>query len=217
MGTSTTCETAERLLDTAEKLFGERGSAYTSLRDITAAAGVNVAAVNYHFGSKHGLLTATFHRRMDPLNDERLRLLAEAEEAAGEAGPSLEAILRSFVAPTVEMCRRHPEYMKFVSRMYTNSKEVHQEMIRDERFRKLVAVLRRLLIKALPRSPRAELWWRMNFVVGAMINTWHDWDRMEVLSRGEATYDGEEKVIDRLVAFACAGLRDAETAEEGEG
>ena len=74
-------DTREKILDAAELLFIERGFAATSLRAIASRAGVNLAATHYHFGSKEGLLRATVDRRMEPLNEERVRLLEEAEAA----------------------------------------------------------------------------------------------------------------------------------------
>ena len=97
MVTADSKDTKERLLDAAETLFGDRGVAAVSVRDITAAAGANIAAVNYHFGSKDGLLQAVINRRMEPLNAERLRLLDLVESAAGDAPPTVEGVLHAFV------------------------------------------------------------------------------------------------------------------------
>ena len=79
--------TKDRILDAAESLFMEHGFEATSLRSITAAAGVNLAAVNYHFGSKEELFQAVLTRRLDPMNQERVDLLTALErEAAPGAG-----------------------------------------------------------------------------------------------------------------------------------
>ena len=93
--------TTERILDTAEELFAEQGFS-TSLRNITADAGVNLAAVNYHFGSKEALIQAVFTRRLGPLNAERLRLL-DAIEAHGWNDGALESILEAFIGPALRM------------------------------------------------------------------------------------------------------------------
>ncbi|NUS83332.1 MAG: helix-turn-helix transcriptional regulator, partial [Streptomyces sp.] len=88
--------TRDRLLDAAERLFGEHGFAATSLRTVTVAAEANVAAVNYHFGSKEGLLRAVVERAMAAVNGERLRLLEELR-AAGDRQPTVEELVRAFV------------------------------------------------------------------------------------------------------------------------
>ena len=76
-------DTRERILDAAEQLFMEHGYEGTSMRQITGEAAVNLAAVNYHFGSKESLMQEVFRRRLDWLNEERLRVLDEMEQAAG--------------------------------------------------------------------------------------------------------------------------------------
>ena len=82
--------------------FSSRGFSATSLRAITAKAGVNLAAVNYHFGGKEALILAVVHRLIDPLNQRRLQLLDELE-AGGE--PALEEILDAFLRPALELLR----------------------------------------------------------------------------------------------------------------
>ena len=91
--------TRERILDAAEDLFAEQGFA-TSLRSITASAEVNLAAVNYHFGSKEALIQEVFARRLGPLNAERLRLL-DTIEAGSDI--RLERIVEAFVGPALRM------------------------------------------------------------------------------------------------------------------
>ena len=77
--------TRERILNAAELLFVEQGFEATSLRQITTKAAANLAAVNYHFGSKQALIREVFERRLRVLNAERLAQLdaaVAAEEAA---------------------------------------------------------------------------------------------------------------------------------------
>ena len=79
--------TKDRILDTAERLFARDGFEATSLRSITAEAGVNLAAINYHFQSKEALVQAVIGRRMGPMNDRRLALL-DAYEAQAATPPT---------------------------------------------------------------------------------------------------------------------------------
>jgi AcrR family transcriptional regulator len=218
MSNSERNETAEKLLDVAEKLFGERGVALATLRDITGEAGANIAAVSYHFGSKEELLRAVFRRRMEPLNAERLRLLDAAEAEAGDEGPTLEAILRCFAGPTVRMSRKHPEFMHFVSRVHTDPDDNRWEFfIRDAHFPELFGRLRVALLRALPGAPHGDLWWGMIFVLGALIQTWAMWDKAAMFSQGEATFDSEEQFLDRIVTFSASGLRALGTPADGGG
>lgn len=95
-------DTKTRILDTAEKLFGQNGFEATSLRDITAEAKVNLAAINYHFQSKDSLIDAVIQRRIEPVNRRRLEML----DAAGPH-PSVEQIVESFVVPLLEARHHH--------------------------------------------------------------------------------------------------------------
>jgi AcrR family transcriptional regulator len=94
-----TTETKERILDTAERLFAERGFEATSIRDITSAAGVNLASINYHFRTKQELIAAVFLRRVGPINQRRLELLAEIEQKAGPKPPTVEALIEAMIRP----------------------------------------------------------------------------------------------------------------------
>jgi len=204
---STSFNTKERLLDAGEELFAQHGIAGTSLRDLTNHAAANLASVNYHFGSKEGLLRALLERRIRPLNEERLRLLDTAERAAADGKPTLESILHAFVAPTIWMCRRHPHFMRVMGRMQTDPDPEIRAWMATDLFAPIVARLEKLLTAALPQVPLEELYWRMSFLVGAMCHTWTNLHDTELLSKGQATFKGDAEMIDRLVAYAAAGLR----------
>src|SRR5512134_3133369 len=98
-------DTKERILDAAEALFMVQGFTATSLRMITTRAGVNLAAVNYHFGSKDELVRAVFTRRLGPLNRERVALLEELEEQAGGRPLVPEQVLEAFLTAGVRVAR----------------------------------------------------------------------------------------------------------------
>lgn len=105
--------TRERLLNVAEQRFGEGGYEGTSLRAITVAAAANIAAVNYHFGSKEALLRAAVARAMTPVNTERRRRLDQLE-AGGT--PTPEELIRAFVEPGLELVLRRGERGAVVAR-----------------------------------------------------------------------------------------------------
>ena len=90
------------MLELAERLFAERGLDAVSIRDIIAAAEANFGAVNYHFGTKDGLIEAVFERRLVPSTQERLRALEAVERAAGDQPPKLKAVLEAIFRPVVE-------------------------------------------------------------------------------------------------------------------
>src|SRR5437667_5276247 len=104
--------TRERVLATAERLFATRGIDAVSVRDITDAAGANLAAVNYYFGSKHGLIVAIVQRRADQLGRRRSELL-DALDASGSV--DLRSVIRAMVLPTAELVAADPSGRFYVS------------------------------------------------------------------------------------------------------
>src|SRR5258705_2472636 len=101
----TSADTKTRILDAAELLFMEHGFEATSLRSLTAAASVNLAAVNYHFGSKEELFQAVLTRRLDPMNQDRIDLLERLEEDASGKALSCEKILFAMMIPALRLAR----------------------------------------------------------------------------------------------------------------
>src|SRR5271169_2835645 len=153
-------DTKSRILDAAEKLFGIKGFEATSLRDITAEARVNLAAVNYHFRSKDSLIDAVIARRIEPVNKKRFEMLAELGP-----NPELEQILTAFLAPVLEqridpviplLGRIMSDQTQFVERVYKK----HLQTVAG-RFHEEIA-------RVLPDLPPAERLWRFNFAVGVM-------------------------------------------------
>ena len=109
--------TKERILGAAEELFAQHGFSGTSLRQVTSRADVNIAAVNYHFGSKENLVNEVFRRRMDVMSGHRLdRLRLALAERPGD----LEAILAAFVEPALDLAQdRHGgAFIRVIARAY---------------------------------------------------------------------------------------------------
>src|ERR1700722_15427950 len=112
-------ETQDKILDTAERLFGDQGYAGTSLRQIIAEAGVNLAAIHYHFGSKEELLDQVVLRKAGPVNERRLVELARVEAEAGVNGPDLDDLLRAFLKPMADSACDHPEFSRVMGRLHS--------------------------------------------------------------------------------------------------
>src|SRR6478735_4208047 len=100
---ATSADTKTRILDAAEQLFMEHGFEATSLRSLTSAASVNLAAVNYHFGTKEELFEAVLTRRLDPMNQERIDLLTRMEREAGEKPVSCEKLISAMLVPALRL------------------------------------------------------------------------------------------------------------------
>ena len=112
-------DTKDKILDTAERLIGERGYAATSLRQVITEAGVNLAAVHYHFGSKEDLLDAVVARKVTPVNEARMAWLERVEAAAGSGPLKVEDVLEAFFLPTAAVAGRSPEFVRLMGRMLT--------------------------------------------------------------------------------------------------
>ena len=201
-------DTKDKILDTAERLIGERGYAATSLRQIIAEAGVNLAAVHYHFGSKEDLLDAVVARKVTPVNEARLNHLERAEAEAPDGTPEVEKILESFFLPTAEVASHNPGFVRLMGQMLA---EGMMPRIVERHFQatglRFVAALRR----ALPRLPEEELLWRVHFMIGAMA---HTMCRAPVFPQMAGNASDMEPRMKRLVTFLSAGFRAAATAGE---
>jgi AcrR family transcriptional regulator len=199
-------DTKDKILDTAERLIGEHGYAATSLRHIIAEAGVNLAAVHYHFGSKEDLLDAVVARKVTPVNEARLAQLDRVEAVAGNGPAEVEKVLESFFMPTAEVASRNPGFVRLMGQMHA---EGMMPRIVEKHFQatglRFVAALRR----ALPALPEEELLWRVHFMVGAMA---HAMCRPPIFPQVAKDAANIEPRMKRLVTFLSAGFRAPATA-----
>jgi len=201
--------TKERILDTAERLFAQQGYAATSLRSIIAGAGVNLAAVHYHFHSKEALLEAVVLRRAEPANQERLNLLDQFQQAAGEVPVPLEKVIEAFVAPTFRMALDPASdgmvFMRLLGRLHAEGDLLSGILI--SQFSDMLARFGAALRRALPDLPQEELFWRLNFAIGALAQTLRGASKdLAAISDLSPSFDSE-KALERLVVFLSAGFR----------
>lgn len=161
-------ETKERILDAAEQLFADVGFQSTSLRDITSAAGVNVASVNYHFGSKDALFTALLERRFAPVNKRRIELLDELEATSTDA-VKLEDLVRAFLSPPFELFAKRATILRLLARLHSETDEVRTAFVVafQPTSRRFISAFQ----KASPQIGAEEVAWRAQFLVGAMAHT----------------------------------------------
>ncbi len=201
-------ETRDRLLDAAESLCAEAGFDATSRNQITTGAGANLAAVNYHFGSKDALIEAVFRRRVEPLNADRLRRL-DALEKHGDSA-TLEAILEAWLVPAMRLGHDDAsggrQFVRLLGRIYSEPGPRLANLV-PQLFGEVFARFRDALARALPSLPPAELIWRMHFLLGSMIHTIADPARIERFSGGLCDASDTHLVTLRLISFVAAGLR----------
>src|SRR5512132_2191017 len=157
-------ETRTRILDAAEELFMQHGFEGTSMRTLTAKAGVNLAAVNYHFGSKDSLIEAVFRRRLDPMNAARIAELDRLEAAPAPA-PSADAIIRAFLRASLAMIEDVKSggrnFTRLLGRTYTEPSKPIRALI-GQLYAPAMARYKSAFERAVPELPKDELIWRMH-------------------------------------------------------
>lgn len=158
-------ETKDKILNAAEHLFAEQGYGGTSLRHIIAQAGVNLAAIHYHFGSKENLLDALIERQAVPINKARLAMLDGFEAEAGTGLVPVEKILEAFLVPAAEWAADHPESIRLMGRLHA---EAMTPAIAERHFKPTGMRFFGALHRSLPHLSEAELSWRFEFMIGAM-------------------------------------------------
>jgi len=199
-------KTRERILDSAEKLFAKKGLKHTSVRDITGAAKAHLAAVNYHFRSKDGLLREVVERRIVPLNRERLRLLDSATKRFGKKAVPVESALHALLSPAVKLYFERPHFLRIAGQIASDpDDEVYKIFLLH--FQEVFSGFKEVFTESLPYIEDEEIMWRMHFLMGAMIHTWTNHTGLERLSGGVCRLSDEEETINRLIAFCAAGLR----------
>ncbi len=201
-------DTRDRLLDIAERLFAERGLDAVSIRDIIGAAGANLGAINYHFGTKEKLIVAVLERRMVPLRQRCLQGLAAAEQAAGNRRPTLEAVLEALFRAEVEQAmdpaRGGATFGKLMARYFVEAKPAVEKAVRTH-FEPVMRRFDAALLRVMPQLTPADVFWRMHLLIGGLHHS------LLMLHRkppeGIRLRMDAETYIKRFVAFAAAAFR----------
>jgi AcrR family transcriptional regulator len=199
--------TRTAILAAAERLYADRGFGDVTLRDIVAAADVNLAAVNYHFGSKDELIAELFVTRSLALNRERLKELRAAEEKDGGRA-DIADILRALVGPSLRGClgpgNEHSTAARFMIRASIESVPPIRRIRNREidHLRKFVTAMAR----ALPDRSEVELYWGLHFALAMAQQTVRDSERLTKLSEGKCDLNDVDGVIGRVVSVAVMAL-----------
>lgn len=202
-------ETQTRILDAAEALFMQHGFEGTSMRNLTTRAGVNLAAVNYHFGSKDALIEAVLRRRLDPMNAARLEALDAAERDAGDRALAPETIIRAFIGASLAMVadvRGGRNFIRLLGRSYTDPSSAIRGLI-GQLYAPVLERFKAAFARALPELSRRDLVWRMHFMFGTLSYTLAATDTVHLIAgaKPEDRYD-PALLEDRLTTFLAAGL-----------
>ncbi|KHA54096.1 Transcriptional regulator, TetR family [Sulfitobacter geojensis] len=188
------------ILDAAEIVFGAEGFDRVTFRDLAGKAGVSVSAINYHFGSKEGVLKEVFARRSRRLVERRAQYLDQLPvDNAGKR--SLTGILQAFLRPAFEVTKGDRDHLftRLLSHLSTGSTEQVRALLKesfDENDRRFIKELSR---SASHLSPE-DIHWRFHFLVGAMIYTMSDADQLDGLSDGLCSATDHESALKQMVS-----------------
>ncbi|GHC25873.1 TetR/AcrR family transcriptional regulator [Aidingimonas halophila] len=203
-------DTVTRILDTAEVLFAERGFAETSLRHITSKARVNLAAVNYHFGSKKSLIQAVFARYLDPFTERFHTVLDDLEQRyAGEVIP-LEVLLDNMARTVLEVPAERNSlkvFMRLLGLAYSQA-QGHLRRYIQEHYGSVFSRFSSLVRQATPELPDAERFWRLHFVLGTVIFTLSGLDALrDIAEKDYGEHVSVRGLIDRLRPVVVAAMQ----------
>ncbi len=203
-------DTKSRILDAAETLFIECGYEAMSLRQITSRAEVNLAAVNYHFGSKESLIHSMLSRRLDQLNQERLKLLDRFDAMLGER-LTCEHVLGAMFIPALRLSRDPrvggKAFLRLLGRAYTDPSSFIRDFL-NAHYASVAVRFFDAFQRALPHLPREELGWRLHFAIGALSGVLAGTDTDSLISEfSQGKSMNDLQLIARLASLMVAALK----------
>ena len=205
MASTAHVSTQDRILGAAEELFAQHGFAGTSLRQVTSRADVNIAAVNYHFGSKENLVNEVFRRRMDDMTNLRL---SQLKTAMGKHPGELQPVLAAFVEPALAMSQdRHGggAFVRVVARAYAEKNDGLRKFLSDH-YGHVLREFGKAIATCVPGLGKEELYWRLDFLAGALTYAMADFGLIKRPAEvTEAAH--RERAARELIRFAEAGIR----------
>ncbi len=209
MPSSAHFSTKDRILGAAEELFAQQGFAATSLRQVTTRADVNIAAVNYHFGSKENLVNEVFRRRMDEMSARRL---SQLQDAMQQHPCDLQQVLAAFVEPALAMAQdRHGggafirgAFIKVLARAYAENNDALRKFLSDQ-YGHVLREFSKAIAACVPGLSKAELYWRLDFLSGALTYAMADFGLIKRPS-GVSESAHQERAARELIRFATAGF-----------
>ena len=201
--------TKDRILNAAEGLFAERGFAETSLRMITSRANVNLASVNYHFGSKKALIQAVFDRFLQQLSEGLNKGFLELEQRP--EAPTIEQVIEALLNPVLAIDEVRVNgtaiFMRLLGRAYAET-QGHLRRFMLERYGYLLGRFNKQIQRAYPELPANQLFWRLHFMLGSMVFTLAGSQALQEIAESDFKEDVDVAgIAKRLVSFLAAGMR----------
>jgi AcrR family transcriptional regulator len=205
-------DTKDRIMDVAERLFADQGFAATSLRQITAEAGVNLAAVNYHFKSKEALLSAVIERTLGPINQRRMELVDQIEACSGDGRIDLRDAVMAFMRPAFEAKSKaiRADTMRHFPRLMARVMAEPGEWVAPVLLPALHQITNRfmpLFQRAMGIDNRTTVLWGAQFAIGCMTRCLIAPEFIQTITGQAVPPETPEQMLDRLVAFVVGGMQ----------
>lgn len=200
-------DTKAKILDVAEKLFAEVGIHATSIRQIVKEAGVNVASLHYHFGSKEAVIHEIITRRLRPINEQKAKRLEELEKKSKGKPPELEDVLRAFIEPHIQMQKMDAARVKILMKLMVQIEDdahrlkVMQDPVLMNTFNRYLSTLHTVL----PHLSLSEVSWRFRFIIFSMhaIMVQHP---IPADTGMEIKQESIDELLNYVITFLKAGL-----------
>ena len=199
-------DTITSILNAAEELFSERGFAETSLRNITTRAGVNLAAVNYHFGSKKELIQAVFSRFLRPFCVLLESKLAELHKTQPDFNELLMLMAHTALQSSHGKPKRLAIFMRLLGLAYSQG-QGHLRRFLQKEYAPVFGGFMQLIKAASPELSDEERFWRIHFMLGATAFTLSGADALMAMAEHDLGKGSDfTQVLNRLIPFLAAGM-----------
>ncbi len=202
-------QTREKLLDIGEQHFARTGYGATSLRGVMAEAGVNPAAVHYHFGGKLQLFAAIVERRLDPMNKARLEQLDNLEQAAEGRLLAVDDIIEAFLKPLFDLvCQRyHGAAWRRLILLYRLEPGEHWLCV-EAVTKKMVERYLAAFARVLPELSPAEIAYRFHFLGGTAVDAFSDLQSLRLFfPEIDGIDDDRAGLLAAVIRFTAAGMK----------
>ena len=206
-------EACERILNTAQQLFAEKGFSKVSLRELTAAAQTHLAAVNYYFGSKDKLLEALIQRSAKAIYKERMALLEAANRAETTPDRKARQIIHALIAPVITPTAGTDNYLlgTLMARTLSDAPRELTDLV--ERQTSHLTPFAEAIKAVLPALSMAAIHWRLHFILNIEHSVLTENKRLIHLSGGLCDASDRAALLENILDFVMPGL----VATEGSG
>lgn len=204
-----TADTRQRILNTAAQQYASVGYEAMSLRTLTEAAGVNLAAVNYHFGSKKALFVTLVRESIHPVNAERIRRLDLIADRYSTEPPPAEDVIDAYLRPLFEQAGAHQEsqthFLRMVGRVLTEPEDFWKLFEEGSDFHAVTSRFTQTLRQSLPHLPADEVEWRFFFMVSTLIGSFVQCRHVTNNCRCNIAQSDLNEMLRRMSTFITGG------------